>query len=54
MLSVVHLQTEPDGKPDEEVGILLIDKLLTNVAQHLSLVILSPTMNEQLQQAQLL
>lgn len=30
------LQTEPDGKPADDVGIFLIDKLLTMVEQFLS------------------
>ena len=40
--------TDPLGNPADEVGIDLIDKLLTNVAQTLSDVMFEPTMKEQL------
>ena len=43
------LQTEPAGKPADEVGIFLIDKLFTNVAHCLSAVIQEPTIIAQLQ-----
>ena len=35
-------QTEPDGKPLADVGMLLIDRLFTNVVQALSAVIFEP------------
>jgi hypothetical protein len=43
------LQTEPLGNPADDVGIFLIDKLFTNVAQTLSAVILEPTIIAQAQ-----
>jgi hypothetical protein len=44
-LSVVHLQTDPEGKFVDDVGIFLIDKLLTNVAHDLSAVMFDPIIN---------
>ena len=38
------LQTEPDGKPADDVGIFFIDRLLTMVEQFLSAVIPLPIM----------
>lgn len=46
VLSVVHLQTDPEGKFVADVGIFLIDKLFTNVAQSLSVTILDPTIKD--------
>jgi hypothetical protein len=43
------LYTDPAGNPEELVGILIIDKLLTNVALHLSVVIPEPTINDVVQ-----
>jgi hypothetical protein len=40
-------QTEPDGRPADDVGTLIIDRLFTNVVQTLSVVICVPTINEQ-------
>ena len=40
------LQTAPEGKPADEVGIFFIESLLTNVAQVISAVILEPMINE--------
>jgi hypothetical protein len=48
------LHTEPEGNPADDVGMLLIDRLLTNVVHTLSVVILFPTTKEQLQVAKLL
>jgi hypothetical protein len=48
------LHTDPAGNPTDDVGISLIDRLFTNVAQERSLVILDPTMKEQAQEATLL
>ena len=42
-MSAVHLQIAPEGKPAEDVGIFLMDKLFTNVAHCLSAVIHEPT-----------
>lgn len=39
-------QTAPVGNPTADVGIFIIDKLLTNVVQSLSAVILDPTIME--------
>ena len=44
-------QTAPEGKPAEDVGIFLIDKLFTNVVHSLSAVIHEPTIIAQLQLA---
>jgi hypothetical protein len=44
-------QTDPLGNPADEVGIDLIDKLLTNVVHTLSDVMLEPTINAQAQDA---
>ena len=41
--------TEPLGKPADDVGIFLIDKLFTNVVQTLSAVILFPTITAETQ-----
>lgn len=38
------LQTEPDGRPDAEVGMFFIDRLLTMVEKFLSAVIPLPIM----------
>jgi hypothetical protein len=47
MSSVVpFLHTEPEGNPALEVGMLTIDKLLTNVAQVLFAQMQLPTINE--------
>lgn len=43
VLSIVHLQIEPEGKLALLVGIFIIDKLLTNVVQALLVTILDPT-----------
>ena len=40
------LQTEPEGSPADDVGIVLIDRLFTNVVQVLSEVMFAPTMND--------
>ena len=47
----MHLHTEPEGKPESEVGrsAIEIDKLLTKVVQDLFAVILEPTIITQLQ-----
>ena len=50
----LSLHTEPAGKPADDVGMFLIERLFTNVAQERSLVILDPTMKEQAQEATLL
>jgi hypothetical protein len=48
MLSTPELlQTEPDGNPADDVGMFLIDRLLTIVEQFLSAVIPSPITNVQ-------
>lgn len=43
--------TEPAGKPADDVGMFLIERLLTNVAHALSDVIFEPTIKEQAQDA---
>ena len=40
------LHTDPDGKPVGLVGTFLIDKLLTNVVQSLSVVIFDPIIKD--------
>ena len=47
------LHTDPAGKPAEDVGIFLIERLFTNVVQSLSDVMFEPTINEQAQEATL-
>lgn len=54
ILSTVHLQTEPLGKPALEVGMLLMDRLLTNVAHARSAVMLLPTIIAELHELVLL
>ena len=46
-------QTDPTGKPADDVGIFIMFKLFTNVEHTLVVVILEPTINEQLKQATL-
>ena len=46
MLSTVHLHTIPEGNPAVDVGIVFIERALTNVVQVLSDRMLSPTINE--------
>ena len=47
----LSLHTEPEGRPAEDVGMFLIDRLFTNVAQERSLVILDPIIKESEQEA---
>lgn len=44
-LVVGFLHTDPDGKPDEFVGIFIIDRLFTNVEHCLFAVIFEPAIN---------
>ena len=39
-------QTDPAGNPAEEVGILLIERLFTNVVRSLSVAIPEPNIND--------
>jgi hypothetical protein len=45
-LVVVHLHTIPVVKPADEVGIVLMERALTNVVQALSAVSPQPNTNE--------
>lgn len=48
------LQTEPEGKPADDVGMFLIERLFTNVVHTLSDVIFEPTINVLAHEATLL
>ena len=47
----MHLHTAPLGKPADDVGMVLIERLLTNVVQTLSVVMPVPITNDKSQDA---